>query len=144
MANYIIGDDCQWNSDDGDDKISPPSPGGGRSIGGLRPPSLYVKNADAERRLCETRWVGVKARAARCDSLRRRAPHPAHLRCATLPLQRRVKHALILATRTASEFCQAIPKKKKERQCTKHPSPNEPKTASSFVQQGEAERRQTQ
>jgi hypothetical protein len=40
----------------------------------------------------------------------------------------------VLATRTAPEFCQAIPKKKKERHCTKHPSPNEKKTASSFVQ----------
>jgi hypothetical protein len=40
----------------------------------------------------------------------------------------------VLATRTAPEFCQAIPKKKKERHCTKHPSPNEQKTASSFVQ----------
>ena len=45
---------------------SPPSPGGGRSIGGLRPPSFYVKNADAERRLREARRVGVKARVARC------------------------------------------------------------------------------
>src|SRR5579862_1222472 len=70
--------------------LSPP-PGGGRSIGGLRPPSFYVKNADAERRLCEARRVGVRARVARCDSLHRRAPHPAHLRCATLPLQGRVK-----------------------------------------------------
>src|SRR5580692_5703418 len=70
---------------------SSPSPGGGRSIGGLRPPSFYVKNADAERRLCEARRDGVKAREARCDSLRRRAPHPASLRAATLPLQGRVK-----------------------------------------------------
>jgi hypothetical protein len=47
----------------------------------------------------------VKARTARCDSLRRRAPHPAHLRCATLPLQGRVKmRDLALATRSASEL----------------------------------------
>jgi len=52
-----------------------PSPGGGRS------PREAWRD-------------GVKARAARCDSLRRRAPHPAHLRCATLPLQGRVKRAI--------------------------------------------------
>jgi hypothetical protein len=51
--------------------LSPP-PGGGRSSR-------------------EARRVGVRARAARCDSLRRRAPHPASLRAATLPLQGRVK-----------------------------------------------------
>jgi hypothetical protein len=50
----------------------PPSPGGGRSTR-------------------EARRVGVKARAARCESLHRRAPHPASLRAATLPLQGRVK-----------------------------------------------------
>src|SRR5579862_7914133 len=43
--------------------LSPP-PGGGRSIGDLRPPSFYVKNADAERRLCEARRDGVKARTS--------------------------------------------------------------------------------
>ena len=35
--------------------------------------------------------VGVSARAARCESLHRRAPHPASLRAATLPLQGRAK-----------------------------------------------------
>jgi hypothetical protein len=73
--------------------LSSPSPGGGRSKGGLRPPSFYVKNADAERRLREAWRDGVKARAARCESLHRRAPHPASLRAATLPLQGRVKQA---------------------------------------------------
>jgi hypothetical protein len=72
----------------------PPSLGGGRSVGGLRPPFFYAKNADAERRLREGRRVGVKARIARCDSLRSRAPHPASLRAATLPLQGRVKKAI--------------------------------------------------
>jgi hypothetical protein len=84
-------------------RCSPPSPGGGRSIGGLRPPSFYVKNADAERRLCEARRDGVKARTARCESLHRRAPHPASLRAATVPLQGRVKK-IVLATHPRPSF----------------------------------------
>jgi hypothetical protein len=36
---------------------------------------------------------------ARSDSLRRRAPHPVHLRCATLPLQGRVKKAISFSQR---------------------------------------------
>src|SRR6202040_4348502 len=59
----------------------------GEAKGGLRPPSSD-KNTDATHRLWpEQRRDGVKARVARCESLHRRAPHPASLRAATLPLQ---------------------------------------------------------
>jgi len=39
----------------------------------------------------------VKARVARCESLHRRAPHPASLRDATLPLHGRVKQIALAA-----------------------------------------------
>jgi hypothetical protein len=55
--------------------VIPPSPGGGRS------------SREAWR-------DGVKARASALRIPASRAPHPAHLRCATLPLQGRVKKAI--------------------------------------------------
>ena len=54
----------------------------------------------------------MKARIARCESLRRRAPHPAHLRCATLPLQGRVKQAISFSQRSPRpSFAKPFPKK---------------------------------
>src|SRR5262245_31830605 len=72
----------------------PPSPGGG-GIGGLRPPSLGTKNADAKHRLwSEARRGGVSVRNVRW-SFALTPPRLARLRVAmtsspTLPLQGRV------------------------------------------------------
>ncbi len=79
INSYVIGavtdvnkkGTAQW-------QYFPPSPGGGRSIGGLRPPSLSVKNADAERRLWRSAagW-GESARSAlRIPASPRTPPRP--------------------------------------------------------------------
>ena len=64
---------------------------------------------EGERSPPEGRRDGVKARASALDSLRRRAPHPAPLRCATLPLQGRVKMRDPSSRRITPEFCRPKP-----------------------------------
>jgi hypothetical protein len=73
--------------------FSSPPPGGGRSP--------------------REAWrVGVRARVARCESRHRRAPHPASLRAATLPLQGRVKQ-IALAMRRIRVCERCVPKIRK-------------------------------
>jgi len=95
-----------------------PSPGGGRS-------------PRAARR------VGVSARAARCES-RLRGVHPTPSRrsrgAPTLPLQRRVKQ-IVLATRSAPEFCLVTARSQRVR-----PEVAGPMTGSATKQSGGAMR----